>query len=189
MIGPKRYETSISLTEDGALHIHAKRSDGFVANKRFTPSAALAIREWLTSSGTDWERDPRPNQSGQEVEVEYSHDTGYIVVNPGAHPKSYYAPKSFDPNSDEALAKFVRYLKSRAPRPNASEPDLPDLLPQPTADQLAKATRYVHAMPANGYVGQASKRKTSKSGRTVASLAKSRERLAELRKQLIAGVS
>lgn len=174
------YEAVIDFAEDNSVTIRAMHGAAFTAEQRFTPSQNLPLTEWLKS--TTWRMDRQIGSLlGQgEAHIAYSHTDGLVRL------KTAKSNQKFDPNKDEDLARLVRVLKRLSPMPRADEPVLPDLLPEPTPEQLANATRYLHPSPANGYSGQATRR-ASKSGRVVASKEHSLARLQQLRAALVAG--
>lgn len=77
--------------------------------------------------------------------IAYSHETGEITLVTGG------GVENFNPNDDEHLARLVRKLKAFAPTPESeAQPNLPNILPQPTAEQFANRTIYTNPAHASG---------------------------------------
>lgn len=140
----------LQIYNDGSLYLLARNPEQKTyASKRFTPAQVIALRHWLMSS-PEWSHD-----SSAETEIgdiRYSHETGLIELH------SARGSRSFDPASDEDLARFVRLLKSLAPLPKSLAPTLPLPFPTPTDEDLARAQRFTNAAFARGYSGQATGR-------------------------------
>lgn len=151
---------TIALTSDGALHIRATHK-GWAVERRFPPAMLLALKEWLQKPET-WasaERDEFWHDSQHSRTILYSHDTGLLTIDPDAHEKGYYKPRSFDPSSDESLASMVRHLKRVTPMPpRAEERTLPGILPTPTEEQMRNRTIFTAVGTPDG-VGRYSKPK------------------------------
>lgn len=142
MIPSSQIKATIVISEDGALHIRAHRK-GWVITKRFPPSQALAVKEWLRSAEA-WqhaERDELFHESMHQHTIAYSHETGEIIIDPDASNRGYYKPARYDPLDDESLAKMCRHLKRITPMPPEPEqPSLPEVLPTPTDEQMKNRT-------------------------------------------------
>lgn len=124
-----RYEFTVSFT-NGAIHAHVLYRGVFVATRTFRPDEPMsAVEEWCRDSAL-WTRDM--HATNVEDKICYSHDDGKIHLTGflGTH-------QTFDPNSDESLAKLVRQLKRRAPILNVGE-EQPVLegLPIPSKEDL-----------------------------------------------------
>lgn len=142
MTPQSQIKATIVITEDGAMHIRASRK-GWVIEKRFSPAQALAVKDWLKSpeAWQNAERDELFHESMNEHTIAYSHETGEIILDPGCHHKAYYKTKRFDMLDEEAMAKLGRHLKRITPMPERlEEPSLPEVLPTPTAEQIANRT-------------------------------------------------
>jgi len=131
---------SITQGRDGSLSFELQ-SLRVKAAKRFTPAQLLPLQAWLKTAATEWELVPE-RQRG--LRVTYSHDDGRICLDtPGGS-------KYYDPTNDEDIARFVRYLKSRAPIPRSEQPELPGL-PEVTEEDLrTKRSIYAEAQAAGG---------------------------------------
>lgn len=136
------YDATVTFSKDGSIHVELRsgRGGGTKASKRFTRDELHALFDWQRIA--DWESDPNPDYSQR---IDYSHETGELRLVTGS------GLERFDPHSEEALAKLVRKLKSRAPLPPAlvDQPTLPDL-PIPTAEQMANRTIYTTPSAAHG---------------------------------------
>lgn len=142
----KTYSATITITDDGAVHVAARSKLVFLATRRFTPTELFRLKEWLTNPATDWERD----LNGIHINdtITYNQETGFVVVDTGS------VQENFDPHSEEAWAKLVRKLKRRAPAPrSAGEVEIPELLPQPTEADLARRTILANVASASGIKG------------------------------------
>lgn len=139
----KCYEATLALAQDGALHISAF-NQGFRANTRLAPAAAIRITDWLKSNQTEWVRDNVESPVMQD-HISYSHETGKISL------VTLGGIQEFDAHSDEALAKLVRALKRRAPvlRSDA-EQELPAFLPTPTEEELGRRQILTNVASASG---------------------------------------
>lgn len=168
----KHYPAHLTLTDDGRLYVRVERRDGQMATNTFTPAKCLSLREWLANA--EWSPIPGWLEARHAAEVLYSHSTGKIILNPGAHKKEQH----FDPNSEEDLAKLVRLLKSLAPIPRG-EPILPNVLPAPTEAELARRQVFLNAAPAIGYDGQALRKRALAPGKL--DKEESKRRLREMR--------
>lgn len=135
------FEATITLASDGSLHMKVSQR-GFMAVGRFSPAKALAIKEFLTSPDTEWERDP--NGVTHET-IRFNHETGKITLFGLGY------EKDFDPDKEESMIRLVRHLMNRAPMPVTSgQQPLPGVLPAVTEEDLKKRTVLAEVGSAGG---------------------------------------
>lgn len=169
-------DATFILSADGGLYIHVHdRSALAQASKRFAPSELLPLRDWLFKSA-EWSPDTIPWSS--LATIAYSHDDGLI------HLGSRLGDATYDPQSDESLARLVRKLKSLAPIPRGLAEEAPPL-PLPTPAQLAARTIFKRAVVAKGSGSSGGSRSSSGGSKPQsASYTASKARLAALMAKL-----
>ena len=159
------------------LHVVVTDSDGYRAHKRFSPSTLLPLRDWLKSPET-WVEAERAEIANANALIHYCHETGRLVVRKGD------TERRFDPNDEEHLAKFVRYLKGLKPIASADQPPLPHTLPKPTEEQLARRTILSQVGSAGGIPGY--KKPRQRYNQPAVSQAKSQELISKALASLLA---
>jgi len=119
------------------LHLVAYNNQGKVAHKHFPPATPLTeLRNWLQSPAT-WESAEMVAKFSHDSVISYSHADGKVHLTTGRQ------ERTFNPHSEESLASMVRLIQRLVPIPK--DPDqapLPNILPTPTPEQLAKAQVY-----------------------------------------------
>lgn len=142
MPSQSRYEALITVMDDGSIHLKASIK-GFSASTRLSPVKALALREWLRSPDTEWERDPMSQPTLETIR--FSHESGAILV------QGLGYEKSFNPDNEESMIRLVRHLMRKAPLPVADgQQKLPGVLPEVTEEDLAKRTVLAEVASASG---------------------------------------
>jgi hypothetical protein len=121
---------------NGRTHIVAYSHDGRCVSKEFEPTATMADFETWAQSPDTW-AGIEPVARAQDSTINYSHETGKITL------VTHRQDRSFDPNNDEDLARLVRQLKRIASMPvETKQREIPNLLPEPTPEELAARTIY-----------------------------------------------
>lgn len=134
-----RYEFTINVAPDGQIYAFVMYRGVFAAARTFQPTEPMsAIVEWCNDSKL-WTRDLAMAERLNDT-ISYDHNDGKLHLITGWS----QVHSTFDPNSDESLAKLVRTLKRKAPVPLSTANAQPPLegLPIPTAEQLANAQRF-----------------------------------------------
>lgn len=166
-----KYEFTVTFSDDNEkIFAHVMFRGVFVAARTFSASEPMsAIHDWCNESHL-WTRDL--HASIAEDRITYDHSDGKIHLTGfmGTH-------NAFDPNDDEALARFVRLLKRRAPAPGnimSVQPVL-DNLPIPTEKELANRQIFTQIGIPAGVEGYRPHKPKPRYQQPAVSAAKSRE--------------
>lgn len=133
------FDAMIYLEADGGTQVVIYKDDDLhSASRRFSPATLLPLKDWI--------KNPTWTPCGRVFDnpsIRFNFETGLLELR-----KDSSKVHSYDPNSDEQMAKLVRKLKSLAKIPNGTTPPLPGLTRPEVLDH--PITRYTNPRAAKG---------------------------------------